>query len=595
MKTFLARAPSLSVLGLAAGLRSRSRVALLLLAACAAAPGCGGGGGGGGGGSSTNSALGVTGVAPSTGLVGGGLTVTLTGFGFSAGTTTVTFRGVPATGVVVLSDSSLRCITPAGAAGAATISVTNGNGTASFASAFTYLAAPIAKLADTDLDADGIPDLVVGAFHQDDPASNSGAVYVFFGRPGVNWSDSGAGAADVKIRGFGTNTEFGSSLAANDVNGDGKADLVIGAPKLDTFGVDNGAVYVFFGPLSAGLLSAAAADVVIHAESAVSGDWFGGALAASDVNGDQVADIVVGAIHHDTPHANNGAIYVFFGGLGLTGGSAASADIKLTGAEAQDRLGEDIALGDVNGDGIADIVAGSAFHAILAGEVYVFLGGAGLASRGADSADATFSGSFGSDIFGQRLSVGDVNGDGIGDVVVGAPGADLNGTNSGAAYVFFGGAGLADRAASQADVIIDGDHPVDKLGDDVSTGDINGDGIDDLLLGAREADAGATNNGRVYVFFGRPNLVDTGAGAADAIFTGQPVTNENFGQSIDVVDLDGDGMLEICIGAVVNGSGDLHVFFGPTGALDRSAISDDLTISGEASSDGFGIRTARGR
>lgn len=577
---------------------SSGRVILATLAiALSLSAGCGGGGGGSSGPTGGPGAPTLSSISPSAGGIGGGVLVTIDGTGFQepgAGVTHVTFGGVAGTAVTVLSDLQLQCKSPASPAGTVHVKVANDLGSATLSAAFTYLL-PTSFGSDTDVNADGVPDLIVGAKGRDVPGNDSGAVYAFFGKSSGPMADRSAVNADVKFTGFGSSTEFGSSVSANDVNADGFTDVVIGAPQLDFYGTNSGAVYIFYGPFGSGTVIAAAnANVILRAENVTDGDRFGWVVVTGDVNNDQVADVLVGAPNHDVPAADNGAVYVFHGG-GLASGTASSANIKITGASSADRLGQDIALGDVTGDGQTDIVMSASYCSLAAGAIYVFEGGPGLASGSATSASVILSGDFTGDFFGQRTAVGDINADGVADVIGGAPRADLNGSSSGAAYVFFGGPGLSSATAGQADLVIAGAHPVDKFGDDVNVGDVNGDGTLDLLVGAVEADAGTTNNGRVYVFYGGAGVSHAFAGGAELILTGQAVTHENFGVSVQVVDLNADGTDDLFVGAARIGTGEIHGFLGGPFLVDVSAGQDDLTFSGEASGDNFGVCAASGR
>ena len=174
------------------------------------------------------------------------------------------------------------------------------------------------------------------------------------------------------------------------------------------------------------------------------------------------------------------------------------ADLTLTGAAANDSFGAAVSgAGDVNGDGHADVIVGAIYNdagGFDAGRAYVYYGGSG-----ADAvADLTLTGAATGDYFGLRLSkAGDVNGDGYGDVIVGAYSNDAGGANAGRAYVYYGGPG----ADAVADLTLTGAAANDQFGVSVSgAGDVDGNGFADVIVGASLNDAGIADGGRAYVY-----------------------------------------------------------------------------------------------
>ncbi|HEU5310486.1 MAG TPA: FlgD immunoglobulin-like domain containing protein, partial [Candidatus Eisenbacteria bacterium] len=151
-------------------------------------------------------------------------------------------------------------------------------------------------------------------------------------------------------------------------------------------------------------------------------------------------------------------------------------------------FGASLAVGDTNGDGFEDVIVGAFGHASFTGRAYVFHGGPG----GDGVADLTLSGELTSDNFGLSVGfAGDVNADGFGDIIAGAYG---HGLQKGRAYVYYGGPG----ADATADLVLDGDGSIQGLGNAVaSAGDINRDGFGDLVVGAS---AFSSNRGRAHVF-----------------------------------------------------------------------------------------------
>jgi hypothetical protein len=346
------------------------------------------------------------------------------------------------------------------------------------------------------------------------------------------------------------NDQFGRSVSgAGDVNGDGYADVIVGAWGNDAGGSASGRAYVYFG----GPLADAVADLTLTGEAA--SDQFGFSVSgAGDVNGDGYADVIVGAHSNNAGGNASGRAYVYFGGPLAD----AVADLTLTGEAAFNQFGRSVSgAGDVNGDGYADVIVGAWVNdagGSSAGRAYVYFGGP-LADA---LADLTLTGAAAGDQFGISVSgAGDVNGDGYADVIVGAYLNDSGGSDAGRAYVYFGGP-LADAVA---DLTLTGAAAVDEFGVSVSgAGDVNGDGYADVVVGAWGNDAGGGSAGRAYVYFGGtlPNST------ADLIFAG--AAGDQLGISVsDAGDLTGDGLADVIAGAFANDevgvtAGKAHVY-----------------------------------
>ncbi len=361
-----------------------------------------------------------------------------------------------------------------------------------------------------------------------------------------------------------------SSGTTLDVNGDGYADLVVGASG-STGGVD-----VYLGGLS-GL--ATVPDTQNDPGNTV-GDAFGASVAsAGDVDGDGYADLVVGA-----PGASGsaGSAYVYLGGA--SGLARIPLPLEDPGGMAGDAFGASVAsAGDVNGDGYADLVVGAPGASGSAGRAYVYLGGpAGLASVPVtlnDPADTP------GDAFGASVtSAGDVNGDGYVDVAVGAPGAS---SSAGGAYVYLGGpSGLGAVPISLSDP---GTTAGDSFGLPVATaGDMNGDGYADLVVGASGA---SSSTGSVYVYFGGPSGLVT---LPTTLNDPHTTAGDLFGLSVaSAGDVNGDGYVDLAVAAqgVSSASGDVYLFLGgppsPLGPL-VATLSDP----GQGPGDTFGASVA---
>ena len=440
----------------------------------------------------------------------------------------------------------------------------------------------------------------------------------------------------VTITGAKADESVGSSLSnAGDVNGDGIDDIIIGAP--DTSATPGaGAAYVIYGK-KGGLSSLSVANLTsadgFKISGANAGDSAGKSVSsAGDLNGDGIDDLLIGARNADKPASATaaapapGAAYVVYGKAGgssdINLGALSAADgFKIIAASATSRLGYSVAsAGDINGDGIDDIIVGATLAPVAAtasGGAYVIYGkteGLGTIDLAKLSASDGFSvGGRPYDNGGASVSgIGDVNGDGIDDLVVGAPGSDLNGTNSGAAFVVYGQSGglatlnLASLTAAQGFRII-GPAAGITLGFAVSeAGDVNGDGVRDLIVGASSAEGG---KGATYVVYGKTGAHEDVALASLGTQAGFKIVGaakgDGAGYSVSGAgDVNGDGIDDLLVGTTGtdgNGadSGTTYVVFGTNGqrdTLDLATLTPDQGVAlegaGPLSMAGFSVSAA---
>ncbi|MDJ0626610.1 MAG: peptidoglycan DD-metalloendopeptidase family protein, partial [Rhodobacter sp.] len=385
-----------------------------------------------------------------------------------------------------------------------------------------------------DINGDGVDDLIVGAIGGSKGGVNAGEAYVVYGKDGATRPDIDLASLFVSdgffIQGDMANDQSARSVSsAGDINGDGIDDLIIGAAGVDVVDQE-GAAYVIFGKDQGtrgniDLSSMSGSDgFVIRGDNP--GDQVGWSVSsAGDINSDGIDDLIVGAPGRDI----GGAAYVLFGKAGSTrddielSSLAAIDGFVITGEIISEDVGWSVSsAGDVNGDGVDDLIVGAldGFHnGVYVGEAHVIFGKAGATRLDIDLSSLSpgdgFSihGKTDDHQLGQSVSAaGDVNGDGIDDLIIGGD-PFVGGNRTGEAYVIFGvqGATRADIDISvitpEDGFIIRGEADFDSAGKSVSAaGDINGDGFDDVIIGANLNDQGGTNAGAAYVIYGHADI-----------------------------------------------------------------------------------------
>jgi len=402
-----------------------------------------------------------------------------------------------------------------------------------------------------DVNSDGYADFAVAA-----PGADAvGQVLVTLGGPGAldagvaESADAGIGPALTADGG----AAFGTSLAsAGDVNGDGFADLIVGAPAVAS---STGAVYLFLGGTS-GLSTTPTTLGGMNV-----GDAFGSSVAsAGDVNGDGYCDVMISA-----PDAagGRGKVYVY---LGSASGLGTSPTI-FEGGTTSTVLGIAVAsAGDVNGDGFGDVLIASTGSPSGASSVSLHTGSSSGLSSGIPLVDPETAVPD-ADGFGHSIAgAGDVNGDGYADVVIGAPFGTCNaGSEFGCVYVYVGASNAGTSGLSLL-ATIPGPQSSSYFGSSVAgAGDVNGDGLGDIVVGAPQANSG---QGYAYVYEG------SFPSSTSFVIMGPAFDTNQLGSAVaGAGDVNGDGFSDVIIGSpgAVSGDGLAQIFPGGLNGVDVSA------------------------
>jgi hypothetical protein len=462
-----------------------------------------------------------------------------------------------------------------------------------------------------DMNGDGYDDICVGAEnfdHVNRILDGQGAAFVYLG------SASGLGSAPAVTLESDSVSGLGDAVSGGgDIDNDGYADLVVGAPAYSDQQIGEGRAYAYLGGSELGAeveppepASSCPEAVAVEnlesclplklawtgsAEDPEGASLYGAAVAGADVNGDGFSDVVVGApwMGSDT-ESHLGKAYLYLGG---EAGPQATAAWTVQSVDPGARLGASISsAGDVNADGFEDVVIGSPGADVMVpdydGSVMVFHGSA----SGLDTVPSWTAtpGQVNARLGASVATAGDVNGDGHDDVVVGANLYDADEVDEGRALVYLGSlAGLELNAAWTAE----SDQAAAQFGSSVSSaGDVDGDGFHDVVVGARYADSGTTDGGSIFVYPGGPQ----GLESTPVWTTESDEIDGELGWAVaGAGDVNGDGYSDVAAGMPHHDEGGVYdagqglLFFGSASGVQTQAA---WTVGSDQDFSDFGAAIA---
>ncbi|MGX5857805.1 FG-GAP-like repeat-containing protein [Dyadobacter jiangsuensis] len=442
-----------------------------------------------------------------------------------------------------------------------------------------------------DVDADGFSDIIVGARWYTNGQGQEGEGAAFIYRGGSN----GLQGNPTIIEGNQYNAALGNKVSsAGDVNGDGYSDVLIGAYLFDLdLGnqKDHGIVNLYLGS-STGVTSQQQPSRTFYGKN---NDHMGSSVAcAGDVNGDGYSDILLGAEYYDNGQFNEGGVFVYYGSqgsVGIVGEPVATMESN----QADGWFGTAVAsAGDVNGDGYSDILIGCyTFDNGQKDEGHVFVYHGGAEGIGTKDAVTITNGKPGAQMGLSVASAGDVNADGYDDVVAGAPYFDDGQASEGAAFVYYGS---IDGLVLNTYHLLQKDQANSFFGGSVAgAGDTNGDGFDDVLIGAKDYTIGESNEGVVFLYFGTASGIDLNV-QPKALQMNK--ADSDFGYAVaGAGDINRDGYADIIIGAptyIAQGIA-LVCFGGVNGPANQVTLTgftnthfgEAVSSAGDVNGDGF--------
>ncbi len=467
----------------------------------------------------------------------------------------------------------------------------------------------LSRSAVLDFDDSGIPDLVVADYDYDYQENEAQCVFVFLDfsvnhpDPVINLSEGGYDLV------FAQNIWYGihlGVLAIGDWNHDGVDDLALGDPKSHEPGyIPEGTAYVFWGgsQWQSGEvidLQYDQPDIFINSSDFSDDPEIGTALTSLDFNNDGIDDLAVsGLFATNNAGGNPGAVYVIYGSESFTDPvvidtTQGDQDLTIYGATDWSRFGMSISAGDVNGDGIDDLVAGApqAWFGDDYGAMYVVFGSESFPPHhvidlGQTDAGLTVignqQGGGGNGSFGRRVTSGDYNGDGIYDICAGDYTYDDALARRGAAHLIWGDSTfqpgtVIDLRTTMADVMFVGGTEFSYLGDWVSSGDLNNDGFDELSVSCPKSYEQPQSDGEQIIFTGleaTPDHYVVDLSKKRPTIKMLSESEGDGGGNLQMLDIDGDGFRDLVFGngwASTSGTtygGTIYIFYSDGSPIDR--------------------------